>query len=366
MHIVAQDVCVHALTVLVDAQAQAAAHLLALAHFAARLLERADLEYVGIVPALPQSGVGKDEPNRRALGIAVQKQLFVLHDQVIGILVVGELRLLIVAGNRVHDVALLVDGEIARVGIGSGNRVQIGAVLPIVKERALQGLHHILIFLLKHIRKDAVIGLPRGVILLVVRHFVDKEQAQHLDALVEELALPLDMTQDCLTDLQTAQLLLTDLANHIPCKDLLPVQEFHGIVASVDGLDHIADLVLIQSVGVVEKIEAYADSLGHLPQSRCALVVKLDRGRGIRLREVDALQIDIALCSRAPALRDALDGDLLNQTLVIGLHSVQPIDHVIDAVRSVGGGIAQGQHGLELLQVLLGLFALHRLRLIDD
>ena len=62
----------------------------------------------------------------------------------------------------------------------------------------------------------------------------------------------------------------------------------------------------------------------------------------------------------------ALHGNLLYQPLVIGLHSIQAIDHVVDAIRTVRRRITQGDQRAELLQVLLGLLSFYRLRLVDD
>ena len=92
--------------VLVHRQAQAAADLLPLLHGAAGLVERADLEDVGVVPALAQRRVAEDEAQRLVQG---EQALLVLHDQVVD-LVVG-LRV----AARVLEHALLVLGEVAVV-----------------------------------------------------------------------------------------------------------------------------------------------------------------------------------------------------------------------------------------------------------
>ena len=64
---------VHALAVLIDAEAHAAANFLPFARLAAALLQRADLEDVRIVPALFQRGVRENEPHRRATRIEVEQ-----------------------------------------------------------------------------------------------------------------------------------------------------------------------------------------------------------------------------------------------------------------------------------------------------
>ena len=89
MHVVAKDIGIHSLAALVDAQAQTAPHLLPLADITAALLQGANLEYIWVVPALPQGGVGEDEPHWGANRVAVQQQLLVLHNQLIGAHIVG-------------------------------------------------------------------------------------------------------------------------------------------------------------------------------------------------------------------------------------------------------------------------------------
>ena len=88
MDIVAQGVSIHPFPILVDTKTQAPAYLLALADIAAALLQGADLEYIGIVPALPQSRMGEDKPHRRPLGVAVQQQFLVFHNKVVSVFII--------------------------------------------------------------------------------------------------------------------------------------------------------------------------------------------------------------------------------------------------------------------------------------
>ena len=57
MHIVAQNIRIHAFAVLVDAQTQAAANLLPFADFTAALFQGADLEHVRVIPSFPEGRV---------------------------------------------------------------------------------------------------------------------------------------------------------------------------------------------------------------------------------------------------------------------------------------------------------------------
>ena len=93
---------------LVNAKADAAANLLALAHFGDRLVEGANLEHVGIVPPFAQGRVGEDEAHRLVEG---EEALLVAHDELVGLFV-----LLGFAGAAVEEVnasvAPLLLGEV--------------------------------------------------------------------------------------------------------------------------------------------------------------------------------------------------------------------------------------------------------------
>ena len=104
----------------------------------------------------------------------------------------------------------------------------------LVPDLALHHLDNAPILLLKHIRIDAVEGFARLVVLLILCHLVDEEQGQHLDTLVEQLALTLNMRQDCLPYLYTSQLFLADLAHDLARREFETVEKFNGIVAPVD------------------------------------------------------------------------------------------------------------------------------------
>ena len=86
---VAAGVGIHSVSILVHAQTQPAPDLLPLGRGAVRVLQSADLKYIRVIPALSQSGVGKDEPRRL---LKAKEPFFVLQDQVISGNIVGKLR----------------------------------------------------------------------------------------------------------------------------------------------------------------------------------------------------------------------------------------------------------------------------------
>lgn len=201
-------------------------------------------------------------------------------------------------------------------------------------------------------------GWAHLVILFVLGNLIDEEQAQHLDALVEKRTLPLDVGENRLSNLDAAELVFADLANDIPGENLHPVKKLHGVVPPIDELDHKAVFVLVQIAGVVVQVKANTHFHRLFAYTLCALEIKLQGGCGVGFGKIDSFQIDITLCGHAAGFSNAFHGNLFHQPLVVGLHGVQPIDHIVDAVRLVGGGVTQGEQGMELLQPLLGLLAL--------
>ena len=173
------------------------------------------------------------------------------------------------------------------------------------------------------------------VVLLVLCNLVDEEQRQNLDALMEKLTLPLQVRKNRFADLNASELVFADLADHISGKDFDTVQELYGVVASVDRLDHKAFLILVELArlaGVVIEVVADTDRGGFLAKSLCSNVVKLNGRRRVGFGKIDAFQIDESLGCRAAGFGNALNGNFLNQPLVVRLHRVKAIDHVINAV----------------------------------
>ena len=204
------------------------------------------------------------------------------------------------------------------------------------------------------------------IILLVLCNLVDEEQGQHFDTLMEKLPLPFYVRENGFADLNTAELVFTDFADHITGKDFNAVQELYGVIASVNGFHHKADFILIQIAGIVVKIVADPNGCRLFTQPLCTFEIKLNGCCRICFGEIDAFQIDKAFGCRAAGFCDTFDGDLLNKTLVVGFHCIKPVHHVIDAVRLMCCGITQRQQRIELFQPLFCLLALNRLRLVNN
>ena len=174
------------------------------------------------------------------------------------------------------------------------------------------------------------------------------------------------MRKNRFADLNAAKLVFADPADHITGKDFDTVQELYGVVASIDRFHHKADFVLIQIAGIVIEIVTDTDRGSLLANAVCALVIKLDSCCRIGFGKIDAFQIDKTFGCRAAGLCDALNGNFLDQPLVVRFHCIKAVHHVIDTVRLVRCGIAQCQQRAKLFQPFFCLLALDRLRFIND
>ena len=154
----------------------------------------------------------EDEPYGRTLRIKVKQQLLVLHDQVICVDIVGGRFL--PADLAVDHAALLVDGEVASMRFLYRDGRKILHVL-VVAEFQLQISNYVGIFLLEHVGKDTVLRLSVLIVYTIVIYLVDEEQGQNLYTLIEQLPFTLDMGEDGLSYLDTAQLVLVHLADHV-------------------------------------------------------------------------------------------------------------------------------------------------------
>ena len=208
--------------------------------------------------------------------------------------------------------------------------------------------------------------MPVLVVLFVFFNPVDEEQRQNFDALMEKLTLPLQVRKNRFADLNAAKLVFADLTDHISGKDFDTVQELYGVVASVDRFHYKADFVLVQIAGIVIEIVADAHRYVLLANALRTLAVKLNGSSRVSFGKIDAFQIDKALGCRAAGLCDALDGNFLDQLLVVRFHRIKAINHVIDAVRLVSRGVAECQQRAKFFKPFLRLFSFDRLRLVDN
>ena len=146
-----------------------------LANLAAALFQCTNLEHIRVVPAFAQCGVRENETHRGLFGITIQKQLLILHDQVIGVNIV-RCAFFFVGELTVSHLALFVNGEVTGMGVMGGNCVQIPYVV-LVSDFLLHGAENVVVFFLEHIRIDDRHRQPRNQYRQII------EDPENLDSL---------------------------------------------------------------------------------------------------------------------------------------------------------------------------------------
>ena len=197
------------------------------------MLERADLKHVGIVPALAQGRVTKDE----ASGLIERQQaLLVREDEVVGTLVIGLIAAALELGVD-QALTLLVNGEVSLMGlmcIDTAQPLKIAAThLPETRiERGVEALlsatvlvNGASVLLLKDSAVLAQALLSVVIVDAVLGDLIDKEERQALDAAREQHLLLLQMAFDGLTDLHAAHIASGGVAVNVATAELDAVEE---------------------------------------------------------------------------------------------------------------------------------------------
>ena len=100
---------IHAVSLLIDAQAQPSSYFLTPGNGIVAVLEHAHHKDIGIIPAFPQGRVRKDETHRLRQG---QKTFLVLEDQVVGVHIIGQAFVFTpLADSGIDHAFFLVDGK---------------------------------------------------------------------------------------------------------------------------------------------------------------------------------------------------------------------------------------------------------------
>ena len=345
---VAAGLLIHAVALLVNAQAQAAAHLLPFSGLAVRVLQGADLEDIGIVPALPEGGVGEDEPGGFP---EAQQPLLVLQNQIVGGNIVGELTAPL-QGTVDTPAGFLIDAEIAPVDAADvvSGRAQIVLVFAAVHGQILVENGQIL--LLEHPAVFAQHLVAVFIVLAVFADHVDKEQGQGLDALLKEGLFLFKVGEDGLTDLDAAHIGFGNIADYHAGADGFAVGEGDGVACGIDFGDGVA-LVLLHLLGNIVEVIADTQDTGFPVDALAVTDLQLHAGhRGLLGGEDDLLQEEVLVCTPEISDLETLDLDLFDQLLVEGIQGIQNINRVV--LLGVGCGVVQTEEGIEPLQRLLG------------
>ena len=220
------------------------------------------------------------------------------------------------------------------------------------------------VFLLEDFAVLGVYLVSVLVVLPVFCHLVDKEQGKAFDAAPVKLLLLLKVGADGFPDLHPAHILFGHVADDLAHADDLPVGEGDGLADGVD-LIHAVAPVLLHVFGEGKQVVVHAHQPGLAAHGLVVADLEFQtRHRRLVRGDDDALQIQIAV--RAAQVLDikALDLDLLDQPLVVGVQRVQHIHKRM--VLLVGGGVVEGEQGIEFLQALLRGGAAHLLRLVQN
>ena len=342
---------------LIDAQAQPAPDRLPPFPLAPHVAQAADLEHVGIVPALAQRRVGEDEPERL---LQAQEPLLVPHDQVVGTF--GVVAVGLVALPGVGPATRAVGGEVAIVNLLGGSGVlKEGAVVGMTREPP--------ILLLERAGVVSLDRLAGAVVAAVAIHRVDEEQAEHLDPLRAQALL-------------LGEVLANGAADHLP--------RHH---AGVHVAPRFAPAQVVLAAGDPKFDQFLPSPDADLPDAAAAVegaagglfeIITVLHGRLLAPDPPGGLDVQFDARADRPAavagrhqtdvrpVMGVLHGcrghlDLLHELALVGVDRVEPVDHVI----SVGVGRrvtqrAEGVHGRQRRPAPPLQPAVHALRLVDD
>ena len=211
-HVKDVDVFVfHPFTVLVHAQTQATTYLLSAGKGRLLLDQSADLEYIGVVPAFLQCGVGEDKAQRTG---KAQQPFLVTHDGIIGIIICRCVAL------GVLQSALFVLREVAIVCFGNIRRE------PLSNWCVLRTGDQLQVAFLKHFGIDT----GRSVLQPIVGDFIDEEQRQDFDTLVSIAKLLVQVCLYSAADLCLLYHVLVDIADRFAQIYFFGVAEFDVLV----------------------------------------------------------------------------------------------------------------------------------------
>ena len=364
---------VQALAVLVHAQAQTAADLLALGQIVLCLNERADLEHVGVVPALLERGVAENERDVLVRILAVREgdeSLLFLHDELEGPGVVGG------AGGslRVLELTLLVLCEVALVhGVGVAHQRGADGLVALEPRAAADPrslgdapgrlrVQRPGVLLFEHLGVQASVDL--GLVDAVAVDAVDEEEREHLHAARPQFELACQVVLDGAADLRTLDDLLVDVTQGLAELEHLAVLELYELVAlcGADVVDDPAALVVAVLAALLKEVVAslYGDGLALLRAVRLAHVDGYLGGERVRLDGLEPYVCAVEVCLGL----DRVDADALHQVALEGVHRREAVDHVVGLL--VRSRVAQHEQRAQALDGGLGLLGVvHALGLVD-
>ena len=343
----AKNTLIHPVAGLIHAESKAAAHFLPLVGCRiAAMLQRADLEDIRIIPALPQGGMGENKTNR-----VVKRQQFLLifQNQFVGRLIIADIRATL--HFTVNLVVFFVDAEISGMGSMHIDAAQILLIRRIEQSQIF--IQNRCIFLFKNPAIFRIHFVPVSIILPVILHLIDKEQGKGLDATIIQFLFLFEMGPDGLADLHPANILFTDIAQNFACVNFHAIGKCHSAPDGVNLIDMIP-LILLHSFRKSIKVIIHTYDSGLPIDGLLIANFKFQARHGRFLRGYDnILQKQVAVCSPEILDIEALDLDLFDQLHPVGVQRIQNIHHIMMLL-------------MVFLQGFLRLFAAHLLRFIKN
>ncbi len=306
----------------------------------------ADLEDVGVVPALLERGVGEDELER---GLEAEELLLLLHDQAVRVVIGLDPRLPLMFSTVLPPTPLLVDREVPFMDVfrGSGE-VDLAEQRAVVREVGGPP-----VLLLEDQRQRPLHRVAVLVVAAVFGDLVDEEERKHLDALRAEALLLVEVLVDGATD---------HLALHRQCVDVAP--RLAGLEEPLVSGDAQLDVCAAATgpdladaaVGVERSpgglLEVVTVKHRHLAAAYTGegLQVHLDPGGDLAAAALrrDEAHVRLVVGVLHGGRRDL---DLLHQALLVGVHGIEPVNHVV--LVHVGGRVAQRAQWVHRVERLL-------------
>ena len=162
----------------------------------------------------------------------------------------------------------------------------------ILQEEVLHFIEYRDVFLLEDLRPVPLAYLASSFVDAVLIYGIDEEEAQHLDVLVEELLLTLEVLLDRGADLDTADGLLGDGTDSLPLVDLLTTAQTDAALDAIDTLDREAVTVslYLATLGVEIKALIYETCRRAQAHSTCGIEADAcSGGFAFLLRQDDCL-----------------------------------------------------------------------------
>ena len=167
--------------VLIDTQTKSTPNLLPFLYLFGCFVERTDLEHIRIVPTLTQGGVGENKAEWR---FEAQQPLLIAHNQIEGIVVFGGFPGSIHKNFKfifvIRDFPFLIHREISIVNLAY---LHVPVFQLLEQGSIFRFLYQTVVFLFEDAGILAVLAVSLRIVLPVVCHLVDKEQAQHFYSL---------------------------------------------------------------------------------------------------------------------------------------------------------------------------------------